>query len=85
MKNSIIIGLFLLSVTAFANKSNERGIKEPKTESKIKVVDICSITETREIGNYTVTITAVATTCEEVQTKLNSAFSKAQKVIAAAS
>jgi hypothetical protein len=84
MKNSITLGLLLLSLTAFANKPSEPIANNTKTESNTKVVDICSISETRNIEGFTITFTITATTCEEVQTRLNNAFAKAKKALSAA-
>jgi hypothetical protein len=83
MKNKVTIGLFLLTATVFANKSSEPTTKDKKTVSTTKVVDICSITETRIIEGYPITATATATTCEEVKSKLNAAFASAKKSISA--
>lgn len=80
MKKIIALSILLFAFQSNASNHNEKTSHSVKFEKKL---DICSITETRNVNGVSVTITATATTCEEVNAKLNKAFKAAAAILSA--
>jgi hypothetical protein len=84
MKKTIIIGLYLLSLSAFAKNANNSTLIETRKESRTRVADVCSITEIIYHEGFKIEITATAATCEKAQKVLNDALEKAKYMLTSA-